>query len=95
MNRGLCLRAFAFAIFLCLPGLAAAQPPTYNPYSGRYELAPKGATSQYNPYTKRRELVGPGETLQYNPYTKRREYAPEGAVPQYNPYTKQRELVRP
>ena len=80
---------------LCLPSLAAAQQPQYNPYTNRYEYAPKGAMPRYNPYTKQRELVGPGETLQYNPYTKKREYAPEGAMPRYNPYTKQRELVGP
>ncbi len=89
------MRAFAFAFFLCLPSLAAAEQPQYNPYTKRYEYAPKGATPQYNPYRKQRELVGPGETLQYNPYTKKREYAPEGAMPRYNPYTKQRELVGP
>lgn len=88
--------AFAFALFLCLPSLAAAQQqPQRNPYTNRYEYAPKGATPQYNSSTKQRELVGPGETLQYNPYTKKREYAPEGAMPRYNPYTKQRELVGP
>ena len=89
------MRGFAFALFLCLPSLAAAQQPQYNPYTNRYEYAPIGATPQYNPYTKQRELVGPGETLQYNPYTRKREYAPEGAMPRYNPYTKQRELVGP
>jgi hypothetical protein len=90
------MRAFAFAVFLCLPSLAAAaEQPQYNPYTKRYEYAPKGATLQYNPYRKQRELVGPGETLQYNPYTRKREYAPEGAMPRYNPYTKQRELAGP
>ena len=74
---------------------AAAEQPQYNPYTKRYEYAPRGATLQYNPYRKQRELVGPGETLQYNPYTKKREYAPEGAMPRYNPYTKRRELVGP
>src|ERR1044072_1768765 len=72
-------------------GTAETEQPQYNPYTKRYEYAPKGATLQYNPYRKQRELVGPGETLQYNPYTKKREYAPEGAMPRYNPYTKQRE----
>ena len=90
------MRAFAFALFLCLPSLVAAtEQPQYNPYTKRYEYAPKGATLQYNPYRKQRELVGPGETLQYNPYTKKREYAPEGAVPRYNPYTRRREIVGP
>src|SRR5882762_9045739 len=51
------MRAFAFAFFLCLPSLAAAEQPQYNPYTKRYEYAPKGATPQYNPYRKRRELV--------------------------------------
>jgi hypothetical protein len=90
------MRAFALALFLLLPSLAAAQPPPqYNPYTHRYEYAPKGATPQYNPYRKRRELTGPGETLQFNPYTRKREYAPEGAIPRYNPYTKRRELAAP
>jgi hypothetical protein len=89
------MRAFAFALFLFLPSLVAAERPQYNPYTHRYEYAPEGAMPRYNPYTKQRELVGPGETLQYNPYTKKREYAPEGAMPRYNPYTKQRELVGP
>jgi hypothetical protein len=89
------LRAFAFALFICLPSFAAAQQTQYNPYTKKQEYAPKGATPQYNPYTKKRELVAPGETLQYNPYTKKREYAPEGAMPRYNPYTKKRELVAP
>ena len=90
------MRAFALALFLCLPSLAAAQqPPQYNPYTHRYEYAPQGATPQYNPYGKRRELTGPGETLQYNPYTRKREFAPEGAVPRYNPYTRRRELAGP
>ena len=72
------MRGFAIALFLCLPSLAAAtERPQYNPYTQRYEYAPKGATLQYNPYRKQRELVGPGETLQYNPYTKKREFAPE------------------
>jgi hypothetical protein len=104
MNRGPCLRAFAFALFLCLPSLAAAQPPQpvgagetlqYNPYTRKREFAPEGAMPQYNPYTRQRELAGPGETLQYNPYTRKREYAPKGAMPRYNPYTKRRELVGP
>ena len=53
------MRAFAFAFILCLPSLAAAEQPQYNPYTKRYEYAPKGATLQYNPYRKQRELVGP------------------------------------
>lgn len=90
------MRAFALAIFLSLPNLAAAQPHIqHNPYTNRYEYAPNRATPQYNPYTKQRELVGPGEVLQYNSYTKKREYAPRGAMPRYNPYTKQRQLVGP
>ena len=36
------MRAFAFAFFLCLPSLAAAEQPQYNPYTKRYEYAPKG-----------------------------------------------------
>jgi len=95
MNSVQSMRTFTFALFLCLPSFAAAQLPQYNPYTNRYEYAPKEATPRYNPYTKRRELAGPGETLQYNPYTKKREYAPEGAMPRYNPYTKRRELVGP
>ena len=90
------MRTSALALFLCLPSLAAAQPQLQrNPYTDRYEYAPKGATPQYNPYTRRRELVGRGEVLQYNPYTKEREYAQWGATPRYNPYTKQRQLVGP
>ena len=95
MIWGPCLRAFAFALFLCFANLAAAQQLHYNPYTKKREYAPEGAMPRYNPYTKRRELVGPGETLQYNPYTRRREYAPDGATPRYNPYTKRRELVGP
>jgi len=76
------LRASAFALFLFLTSLAAAQPLLqYNPYTNWYEYAP-GAMPRYNPYTKQRELVGPDETLQYNPYTQKREFAP-GAMPRY------------
>src|ERR1700716_145602 len=95
MNRVPCHASVRICVFSILPSWAAADQPQYNPYTKRYEYAPKGATPQYNPYRKQRELVGPGETLQYNPYTKKREYAPEGAMPRYNPYTKQRELVGP
>jgi hypothetical protein len=61
------MRAFAVALFLCLPSLAAAQQPQYypytqpqyNPYTKKREYAPEGAMPSYNPYTKKRELVGP------------------------------------
>jgi hypothetical protein len=90
-----CLRAFGFALFLCLPSLAAAQQLQYNPYAGQRQYAPQGATPHYNPYTKQQELVGPRETLQYNPYTGQQQYAPQGATPRYNPYTNQRGLSGP
>lgn len=85
-----------FALIVCLPGLAAAEPYLqHNPYTKQYEYAPRGAMPRYNPYTRQRELIGPGEVLQFNAYTQQHEYAPVGATPRYNPYTKQRQLVGP
>jgi hypothetical protein len=79
MNWGPCLRAFAFALFLCLPSLAAAQQPQYNPYTNRYEYTPKAReTLQYNPYTQEREYAPEGAMPRYNPYTKRRELVGPG-----------------
>lgn len=91
------MRAIVLSLLLfCLPSFAAAEPYLqHNPYTKRYEYAPKGAMPRYNPYTRQRELVGPGEVLQFNAYTRRNEYAPLGATPRYNPYTKERQLVGP
>src|SRR5215471_7084574 len=92
MNCGPCLRSFAFALFLCLQSLAAAQQPQYNPYTDRYEYTPKAReTLQYDPY--KREYAPEGAVPRYNPYTKRRELVGPGETLQYNPYAKEREYA--
>ena len=48
MNWVHAMRASAFALFLCLPSLAAAQQPQYSPYTNQYEYAPEGATPQFH-----------------------------------------------
>jgi hypothetical protein len=68
------VRAFVFALVLCVTSLAATRQPRHHPYANWYGYVPKGgATLQYNPYTQKREYAAPGAMPRYNPYTKQRD----------------------
>ena len=74
------MRAFAFALFLCLPSLEA-ELSAGETFSTIVEYAPKGATPQYNPYCEARiDWCTDFLRLPRRRLHQETEYAPEGAM---------------
>jgi hypothetical protein len=103
VSLGLLMRYFDLRVhmrFLLWLALAACSSPlkaqiALNPYTGRYEIAPRNAAPRLNPLTGEFEIASPGSVPKYNAYQGTWQMAPKNSVSRFNPYSGKWEVAPP